>query len=43
MRPGFTIAMIAIVIGLSYVRWWAGLLVMAWIGAMYAWYRLGGN
>ena len=42
MRPAFAVVLAVLVIGLSLVEWWAGLLVLGWIAAMFAYYRLGG-
>ena len=42
LRLPFAVALILLVVALSFVKWWAGLLILAWIAAMFVWYRVGG-
>jgi hypothetical protein len=42
MRWPFAVALLALAIGASFVEWWAGLAILAWIAAMFLWYRIGG-
>jgi hypothetical protein len=43
LRWPFALALAAIAIGLSICgAWWAGLLILGWIAAMYLWFRFGG-
>jgi hypothetical protein len=43
MRPPYFIALAVIAIGLSLVKWWAGLAVLAWVAGMYVYYRVQGT
>ena len=42
MRPPFAIALAVLVIGFSFVKWWAGLAILGVLAAYYVWYKLGG-
>lgn len=43
LRWPFTLVLLGVAVGLSiFGVWWAGILVLGWIVAMYLWFKLGG-